>query len=97
MAKEEWGTKRICPETGKRFYDLNNSPVISPYTGKEILLNKSSLEKTKGSRKNEENLNDICSQMMDVYGLPSGNEKAAMMDSNDMNDDGDRARIKRRR
>lgn len=45
----------------------------------------------------EENLNDICSQMMDVYGLPSGNEKAAMMDSNDMNDDGDRARKKRRR
>ena len=38
MAKEEWGTKRICPETGKRFYDLNNSPVISPYTGKELIF-----------------------------------------------------------
>ena len=37
MAKEEWGTKRMCPETGKRFYDLNNSPVISPYTGKELI------------------------------------------------------------
>ena len=46
MAKEEWGTKRICPETGKRFYDLNNSPVISPYTGKELILDKSSSEKT---------------------------------------------------
>ena len=58
MAKEEWGTKRICPETGKRFYDLNNSPVISPYTGKEIILDKSSSEKTKTTRKSEENLND---------------------------------------
>ena len=58
MAKEEWGTKRICPETGKRFYDLNNSPVISPYTGKEIILEKSSSEKTKAIRKSEENLND---------------------------------------
>ena len=58
MAKEEWGTKRICPETGKRFYDLNNSPVISPYTGKEIMLNKSSSEKTKSTRKSEENVND---------------------------------------
>ena len=57
MAKEEWGTKRICPETGKRFYDLNNSPVISPYTGKEIMLDKSSSEKTKATRKREENLN----------------------------------------
>ena len=58
MAKEEWGTKRICPETGKRFYDLNNSPVISPYTGKEITLDKSTSEKTKTTRKSEENLND---------------------------------------
>ena len=56
MAKEEWGTKRICPETGKRFYDLNNSPVISPYTGKEIMLEKSSSEKTKITRQSEENV-----------------------------------------
>jgi uncharacterized protein (TIGR02300 family) len=33
MPKEEWGVKRICPETGKRFYDMNKSPIISPYTG----------------------------------------------------------------
>ena len=58
MAKEEWGTKRICPDTGKRFYDLNNSPVISPYTGKEIMLDKSSSEKTKVTKKSEVNLND---------------------------------------
>ena len=33
MPKQEWGTKRICPTTGKRFYDLNRVPVVSPYTG----------------------------------------------------------------
>ena len=58
MAKEEWGTKRICPETGKRFYDLNNIPVISPYTGKEIALDRSASEKVKPARKSEENTND---------------------------------------
>lgn len=36
MPKEEWGTKRICPTTGKRFYDLNRSPIISPYTGEVV-------------------------------------------------------------
>ncbi|MBM1633267.1 TIGR02300 family protein [Sulfitobacter mediterraneus] len=36
MPKEEWGTKRLCPTTGKRFYDLNKSPIVSPYTG-EVL------------------------------------------------------------
>ena len=38
MPKEEWGVKRECPTTGKRFYDLNKDPVISPYTGKVVEL-----------------------------------------------------------
>ncbi len=36
MPKEEWGKKRICPTTGKRFYDLNKTPIISPYTGETV-------------------------------------------------------------
>ncbi len=38
MAKEEWGTKRVCPTTGKRFYDLNRDPIVSPYTGEVVEL-----------------------------------------------------------
>ncbi len=33
MVKPELGTKRICPETGRKFYDLNKDPIVSPYTG----------------------------------------------------------------
>ena len=58
MAKEEWGTKRVCPETGKRFYDLNNNPVISPYTGKEIILDKSFSSKIKTKTKSAEDQKD---------------------------------------
>ena len=36
MAKSDLGTKRICPTTGKKFYDLNKNPVISPYTGEVV-------------------------------------------------------------
>jgi uncharacterized protein (TIGR02300 family) len=36
VAKAELGTKRICPDTGRKFYDLNKNPVISPYTGKVV-------------------------------------------------------------
>lgn len=36
MPKEEWGTKRLCPTTGKRFYDLNRTPIVSPYTGEAV-------------------------------------------------------------
>ena len=30
----ERGTKREDPDTGKKFYDLNKDPIVSPYTGK---------------------------------------------------------------
>ena len=36
MAKPELGTKRVCPVTGRKFYDLNKDPVISPYTGQVV-------------------------------------------------------------
>ncbi|MCA0870805.1 TIGR02300 family protein [Seohaeicola saemankumensis] len=36
MPKEEWGVKRLCPTTGKRFYDLNKNPIVSPYTGEIV-------------------------------------------------------------
>jgi uncharacterized protein (TIGR02300 family) len=34
VAKSELGIKRIDPETGRKFYDLNKDPIVSPYTGK---------------------------------------------------------------
>jgi uncharacterized protein (TIGR02300 family) len=36
VAKSELGTKRVCPTTGRKFYDLNKDPVISPYTGEVV-------------------------------------------------------------
>lgn len=38
MPNEEWGVKRVCPTTGKRFYDLNRNPIVSPYTGEVVEL-----------------------------------------------------------
>jgi uncharacterized protein (TIGR02300 family) len=36
VARPELGTKRTCPTTGRKFYDLNRDPIVSPYTGEEI-------------------------------------------------------------
>ena len=30
VAKPEWGSKRICPSCGTRYYDLMREPVICP-------------------------------------------------------------------
>ena len=38
LASDERGTKRTCPVTGRKFYDLNKDPVVSPYTGKSYPL-----------------------------------------------------------
>jgi uncharacterized protein (TIGR02300 family) len=38
VAKAELGTKRADPETGRKFYDLNKDPIVSPYTGKSYPL-----------------------------------------------------------
>ena len=34
LASQDRGTKREDPETGRKFYDLNRDPIVSPYTGK---------------------------------------------------------------
>jgi uncharacterized protein (TIGR02300 family) len=36
VAKPELGTKRVCPTTGRKFYDLNKDPIVSPYTGQSF-------------------------------------------------------------
>ena len=38
MPNEEWGVKRVCPTTGRRFYDLNKNPIVSPYTGEVVII-----------------------------------------------------------
>ncbi len=38
MPKEDWGVKRICPTTGKRFYDLGRDPIVSPYSGEVVTI-----------------------------------------------------------
>jgi uncharacterized protein (TIGR02300 family) len=36
VARPELGTKRVCPTTGRKFYDLNRDPIVSPYTGESL-------------------------------------------------------------
>jgi len=48
VPKSEFGTKRVCPTTGKRFYDLNKNPVISPYTGEVVPIAPVAPPRTRG-------------------------------------------------
>jgi uncharacterized protein (TIGR02300 family) len=36
VPRPELGIKRLCPTTGRKFYDLGRSPVVSPYSGEVV-------------------------------------------------------------
>ena len=36
MAKTELGTKRVCPNCGSKYYDLNRDPIICPRCGTQF-------------------------------------------------------------
>ena len=75
MPKEEWGVKRVCPETGKRFYDLGKNPIVSPYTEKEYPLSHFVSDKSKTTMADKEDKSAI--------------KKATEVDDDDVLDDDD--------
>ena len=81
MAKPELGTKRIDPETGKKFYDLNRDPIVSPYTGKSYPL--SYFEETSAAavleKEEEEDANEVDTENTEVelVSLEDADEDAA--------------------
>ncbi len=83
MPKEEWGTKRVCPTTGKRFYDLNATPIVSPYTGEAV-----NLETGKASR-------TMVADKADAASAKKEAEEAEVVDDEDviLEDDDDDADV----
>jgi len=61
MNKKDLGKKRVCPSTGKIFYDLNKDPIVSPYTGEilnEAVFQDPKKDKIEVIQENEINPND---------------------------------------
>jgi uncharacterized protein (TIGR02300 family) len=57
LARDTRGTKREDPENGKKFYDLNKDPIVSPYTGKSYprsYFEQNTVRKAGAAREEEE-------------------------------------------
>lgn len=91
VAKSELGTKRIDPETGKKFYDLNKDPIVSPYTGKSYPL--SYFETTVDTRIEEEEAEaeelDTALDAPEFVSLEDADDEAKGDDIPDLDDDDD--------
>ena len=94
MAKDELGAKRIDPETGRKFYDLNKDPIVSPYTGKSYPRsyfetgNEKAVEEEEEADKSEADGED---ETPEVVSLEDADEEASggSDDLPDLDDDDD--------
>lgn len=92
MAKAELGTKRTDPETGKRFYDLNRDPIVSPYSGKSYPLSyfeETSAAAAAEAAQDEEEVAEVDTESTEVelVSLEDADEAASGDDIPDIGDD----------
>ena len=73
MAKPEWGRKRTCHVCGKKFYDLNKSPIICPCPeavefGPDLYLKsrKGKILSTKAVSEKNQNMSEGISDIDDI-------------------------------
>ncbi len=78
VAKYELGTKRVDPETGRKFYDLNKDPIVSPYTGRTYPRSYFDEDKATAILDDEEDV--------DQKDLSAENENAEVMSLEDADD-----------
>ncbi len=93
MAKAELGTKRTDPDTGKKFYDLNRDPVVSPYSGKSwprSFFDENSVA-VKMEQAEEEDVQEVDTENQDVelVSLEEGDNENGGDDIPDIGDDDD--------
>ncbi|TNM66581.1 TIGR02300 family protein [Aliirhizobium smilacinae] len=95
MAKAELGTKRTDPDTGKKFYDLNRDPVVSPYSGKSwpmsFFAENSAAIKMEQAAEDEDDVKEVDSesQEAEVVSLEDADSEASGDDIPDIGDDED--------
>ena len=91
MAKAELGTKRTDPDTGKKFYDLNRDPVVSPYTGKSYPLSffEESTAAAIMEKAEEEDVAEVDTENTDVELVSMDDDGDATVADDDLPDMGD--------
>jgi uncharacterized protein (TIGR02300 family) len=94
LASDERGTKRTCPVTGRKFYDLNKDPVVSPYTGKSYPLSFFEAPPEKpasryAEKKKEVEPEEVEEADIDTAAEAAGAEVISLNDAEDDNDDDD--------
>ncbi len=94
MPKDELGTKRICPVTGKKFYDLGRDPIVSPYTGQSYARSyfdpQPKIAKAEADDEGDEDTVDASAELVPLEDAETDDKVAASGDDDvDLGDDDD--------
>jgi uncharacterized protein (TIGR02300 family) len=91
VANPDLGAKRICPETGRKFYDLNKDPIVSPYTGQSYPRSyfESTLAVPEPEEEVEEKELDTEEASAELVSLEDADEEAKGTDDISLGDDED--------
>ena len=91
MPKEEWGTKRLCPHCGARFYDLNNDPMTCPACGTEFSAESLATARSRSLIAEKAANRDTADDEVIEDDLDDGNDSGDLDDDllDDDDDDGD--------
>ncbi len=91
VAKPEWGTKRLCPSCGARFYDMKRNPVSCPSCDADVQVEtlpkvKKAAPVKEAAPKEEPKVEPAASEE-----IPEGDDIDAVLedDIEDIEDDGD--------
>ena len=83
MAKPEWGTKRICPSCGARYYDLRKNPPTCPTCNAEF--DPEALLKSRRARPapSEETVKKLPLPLQSALGVEVDDDAADLVDADD--------------
>ena len=91
MPKEEWGTKRLCPHCGTRFYDLQKDPMTCPACGAEFTVESLSSGRSRSLISEKTAAADNRNELVDDEDLDDDADSGDLDDDllDDDDDDGD--------
>jgi uncharacterized protein (TIGR02300 family) len=80
VTKAELGTKRLCPNCGTKYYDLNRSPIVCPKCGTVFVVTaaaKARAQAAKAAVAEEEEIEVIPDKEAELVSLEEADEEAA--------------------
>ena len=83
MAKPEWGKKRTCQVCGKKYYDLNKTPMICPSCGAEFDLDitlRTRKGKSLSSKVISNNDNDLTAEISNLDDIENVSDSEVVSD-----------------